>query len=470
MYDHSSLHVLRGRSGSISLFASPLKRPHLLALTLSLCGLMLSACGGCPKAQKAWDQARAHPSKVRSGPHWMLEVRPEEVTQRLSPAKSRVNRSKSKLKIKSPVSGLKLAPIRFKLNDFKWVIDGGSGTLRVVVGVMIEGKEILKINLKGSSPLRLDRKAKKLKLIVRADQFKRADMQLGADAKASLRRAIRRQIPKSLRRFVPESELMKLVRKGLKLINDKGYPIIREELLTPLGTLARLSWDLPDYPIKRVGIEVTDTAWRLGLWSTIKADGLGSRAMRFGVEKGKGASAGARLYISTPWVAAAGNWAMKTGKVPARFNRKGEPKKRGKARAALTWRSGKRPLKVHLWAGEQSKVSLCLYARAGVDPNLKIRGGKLIVNAKGKLERVEGNPLAKTAVHLSGIGEQTLQWHHKASAPTQLSVGGTSSPLKWLDVSLSADFVKVGIALGEESQAELTPPEPAELIYAQMSR
>ena len=453
MHDSSQRHRLYGR---------------LCYLLISLSALTLAACGGCPKAQRAWDRAQSAPKKIRSGPHWMLEVQPQEVTRRLAPAKGRVNKSKSKLKLDTPV-GVKI-PIRFKLNDFKWVIDGESGVLRVVVGVLIKGEEILKINLRGASPLQLDRKAKKLRLTLRADQFKRADMQLGDDARKALRKAIRKQIPKELRRLVPKKKLMKLVNRALKLINDKGYPVIRKELLTPLGTLVKLAWDLPDYPIERVGIEVTEEAWRLGLWSTIRADGLGSKAMRHGLERGAKVSAGARIYISTPWVAAAGNWAMKTGKMPARFNRKGEPSKKGSARAALTWRSGPRPLKVHFWSGAQSKLSLCLYARAGVDPNLGVKGGKLIVNAKGKLERVEGNPIAKTAVRLSGIGERTLQWHHKASAPAQMSVGDSKNPLKWLNVELSARYLRVGVDLGDRSISTSAPQTPLRARLANLTR
>jgi hypothetical protein len=378
------------------------------------------------------------------------------VTRRLQPAKKIVNKNKGKLKIKAPVPGVKLAPLTFRLNDFKWIVDGKRGVLKIIVGVMIKGKEVIKISLRGSSPLKMDLKAKKLKLAIRADQFKRADMTLGDDAKRALRKAINKQIPREFRRLVPERELLKVVKRTLKLINDKGYPIIRKKLLTPLGTLARLEWDLPDYPINRIGIQVNDEAWRIGLWTTIKADGLGKSAMSRGVDSRsqQSTSAGARLYISAPWVASAGNWAMAKGKLPSQFDRNGKPKKGGSARAAITWKSGKRPLKVHLWAGQQSKLSLCLYARAGVDPNIKVKAGELVVNAKGKLERVEGNPLAKTAVQLSGIGERTLQWHHNTSAPTKMKVGGKSTPLRWMNIELNSKYLMAGIDLGGASVSE----------------
>ena len=158
----------------------------------------------------------------------------------------------------------------------------------------------------------------------------------------------------------------------------------------------------------------------------------------------------------------------------ARRNRSGAPSKNGKARAALTWGSGKRPLKVHLWSGGQSKLSLCLYARAGVDPNLEIKGGELKVSAKGKLEKVKGNPIAKTAVKLSGISEQVLQWHHDTSAPTKMKVAGSTLPFKWAHVSLNRDYMMVGISFGggarRVSEAESQFPYGREVITALLHR
>ena len=421
--------------------------------------LVLTACGGCPKADQAWQRARAQSSKVRSGPHWMLEIQTQEVTRRLQPAKKSVNRNKGKLKVKTPVPGVKLAPLKFRLNDFKWVIDGKRGILKIIVGVVIQGKEVIKISLHGASPLQMDLKAKKLKLAIRADQFKRADMKLGDDAQRALRKAIYKQIPREFRRLVPEKELLKVVKRTLKLINDKGYPIIRKKLLTPLGTLARLEWDLPDYPINRMALKADGEVWRVGLWTTIKADGWGRSVMKRGIG-GQGSepmSVGARLYISAPWIASAGNWAMAEGKLPSQFDRSGKPKKGGRARAAMTWRSGKRPLKVHLWAAQQSQLSMCLYARVGIKPDLKVAQGQLVVNAEGKLERVEGNPLAKTAVRLSGIGERVLRWHHNTSAPTQMKVGGVSTPLAWMNIALNRRYLMAGIDLGGLGVSQALP-------------
>ena len=148
---------------------------------------------------------------------------------------------------------------------------------------------------------------------------------------------------------------------------------------------------------------------------------------------------------------------MAQGKLPSEFARSGKPKKGGSARAALTWRSGKRPLKVHLWAAQQSQISMCLYARVGVKPGLKVAQGQLVVNAEGKLERVEGNPLAKTAVRLSGIGERILRWHHNTSAPAQMKVGGISTPLAWVNVELNRRYLMAGIDLGGLGVSHVLP-------------
>ncbi len=427
---------------------------YLLSLIFSL--ICLSACGGCPKAQNAWESAKSVPSRLRSGPQWMLEVQTEEISSRLTRSKNKSSFKKSKIKLETPVPGVKLAPIKFKLSDFYWAVDGEEGVLKVTISALIKGQEILTLRMSGSSPIQLDTKAKKLRLEVRADQFKRASLKLGDGAERAMRRALKRQVPKKFRHLVPKKELIKLAKRALKKISQEGYPLIRKNILSPLGTLAKLEWSLPDYPITKMAVKVTDQVWRIGLWTTIKADGLGSKAMSRGVGSRSLKSAGARLFISAPWVAAAGNWAMATGKLPSRFNRRGEPTKKGAARATMTWnpsKTVKRPLKIHLWAGAQKPLNLCLYARAGVDPDLKIKSRKLSIKTAAKLERVEGNPLAKTAVNLSGIGERTLKWHHHSSAPSAMKVGGSKLPLRWLNVSLNRKFLMVGIDIGGGEQA-----------------
>ncbi len=457
--------------------SSKLLRTSCLLLTTFLFA-SLTACGGCPKAQKAWDAAKAVPKKTKAGPHWMLEVQTKEIHKKLSAGKDKKNYAKSKLKLKSPIPNFSLPSIKFELSDFQWVVDGDQGILKVKVSAMMKRMEILSLTLKGKSPLQMDKKAKKLRLQVRADQFNKASLKLGDGAEKSLRKAIKKQIPKELRGLIPKNKLIKFVKKSLKMISDEGYPLIRKNILKPLGTLAKLEWGLPDYPIDRIAIKVTDEAWRIGLWTEIKADGLGGKAMSHGVAKN---TVGARLFISSPWIAAAGNWAMSVGKMPARFNRKGEPKANGEAKAAMTWNAGakvKRPLKIHLFAGAgaglQKELDMCLYARAGVNPNLKIVGGALKVNAEGKLEKVEGNKFVKKAVNLSGIGKRTLEWHHKASAPSSMQVGGSKMPLTWLNVALNKNFAVVGIDLGgigkavsanEASAPEQSPQEqnPQEL-------
>ena len=432
-------------------YSVELKKNRLVFMLVML--IFLSACGGCPKAQKAWDTAKATPSSIKSGPHWMLEVQTKEIKRKLSSKKQKKNFAQSKLKLKSPLPNFNLPSVKFELSDFRWVVDGDQGILKVTISAFMKKMELLTLTLKGKSPLQMDKKAKKLRLQVRADQFNRASLTLSDGAEKSLRKAIRKQIPRELRGLIPKNELLKFVKRSLKMISNEGYPIIRKNILKPLGTLAKLEWSLPNYPIERIALKVNDKAWRIGLWTEIEAHGLGARAMSSGLAKD---SVGARLFISSPWIAAAGNWAMETGKIPSRFNRKGEPKADGVAKATMTWKAGKqvkRPLKVHLFAGAgmgvQKSLDMCLYARAGINPDLAIVAGKLKVNAKGKLERVEGNKLVKRAVHLSGIGQRTLEWHHKASAPSSMQVGGSKIPLKWLNVALSKNYAVIGIDLGD---------------------
>ena len=67
----------------------------LSRLTLLLMTATLSACGGCPKAQKAWDSAKMKPVNSKPGPHWMLEVQTKDVRSRLLSARNKKKFSKS---------------------------------------------------------------------------------------------------------------------------------------------------------------------------------------------------------------------------------------------------------------------------------------------------------------------------------------------------------------------------------------
>ena len=115
-------------------YSVELKKNRLVIMLMLL--TFLSACGGCPKAQKAWDAARATSVNIKSGPHWMLEVQTKEIKRKLSSNKQKKNFSQSKLKLKSPIPNFSLPSIKFELSDFRWVVDGDQGILKVKISAL----------------------------------------------------------------------------------------------------------------------------------------------------------------------------------------------------------------------------------------------------------------------------------------------------------------------------------------------
>lgn len=430
-----------------------------ILLSLLLGGsVLMSACGGCQRAQKAWDTANEEPEAVSSGPHWLLEMRASEITRHLSSAKAEVNRNQPKLKVPSPVPRLKLGAITFQLRDLSWVVNQERGLMTVSISAHMRGQALFSLQLTGDSPLEMDPKGKKLKLAIRGDQFKRASLQLDQGADQALKLALLARIPRELRPLLPERELTKVVTRTLSMVSEEGYPLIRDGLLKPLGTLVKMSWTLPDYPITQLALEANSELWRVGLWTSIKADGLGREAMQKGIKlkNQKTSQRDSRVYISAPWLAAAGKWAMGEGLLPARFDRSGRPDEKGEAYATMTWeRSGEeRPFKVHLWSGPAHTAAVCLYARAGLKPKIEIQEGKLRVDARGKLERVEGDPLVETLAKLSGIGERALSWHHKRAAPAEVKIGSTPISLGWERVEITSQYLIADLSLDRESSGK----------------
>ena len=451
-----------------------------LFLTILL-ALQCIGCGGCQTTQRAWDQALQGQQQYRSGPHWILEVDADEIEKQLNVAKNKVNKRPPKLKLPSSLPQLKLDAISFKIKGLSWVVDQEEGHLKVLVSVLMRDKEVTTLSLRGDSPIDLNHEERLIRLTVRADQFKKASLRLGKKSERAIRDALRSYIPRRLRRLVPESQIVKFAQKVLRRVSEQGYPLIRKQLLTPLGKLASFEWQLPDYPIDRLMLRATDKVWRIGLWTTLKADGLGEEAMMKGVrrpaeyastkgvrkgvrKKSHGEESMGRLVISAPWLAAAGNWAMEEGKLPSRFDRAGKPDEQGEARAAMTWQSTdlKHPLKVHLHADQEGGAPICLYARVGLDPQLEVKSSKLSMKAKGKIERVEGNVLVKTAVHLSGIGTRAFKWHHRAAASMKVKMGRTTIPLVWQSTQLTPSYLFVTVNVDKtKGKVSLLDPMPA---------
>ena len=119
----------------------------------------------------------------------------------------------------------------------------------------------------------------------------------------------------------------------------------------------------------------------------------------------------------------------------------------------LTWeaQSAQRPLKAHLWASRAQGAPLCLYARVGVDPQLKLKPtGALKLKGVGQVEQIEGNPFAELAARLTGVTERQLAWHTKASLPAHLKTSAGAIAWRWGEAEMSGEALSVALELASE--------------------
>lgn len=418
---------------------------HLFPLFLifALTPSLIACGGGCKSALRAWEKGTAE--RGGGGPHWRLEVPRGELDEQLSGARERSKAAP--WSPRSPLKGLPMPDLSFRLKRLDLEVSArDAAQLKLTVGLYAERQELLTLSLVGPSPLELDAKKHTMRLTVRADQFKKADLKLGEGSTRALKAAIAGWLPGPMRALVPASEIKRAAKELLKQVGDEGYGALREHILTPLGTLVRLEWGLPKVPIARVDVALTPALWRLDLYSTLKARGLPAPTpMPSGTN--------ARLSVSGGWVAAAANWAMERGDLPSRFSAKGAPSPRGPAIARLTWGgSGKgaqgadRPLKVHFLA-DAADIKLCLYARVGVDPDLSVEGGALKVKVEGGVEKVVGNPVAELAAEMSGLTERSLKWHASASLPRAIKTPAGSIGWSWLGARVAGGALEVSLGL-----------------------
>ncbi len=414
---------------------------HLFfALTLALALPHLTGCAaGCKSAQRAWEQGTK--PEGGGGAHWRLEVPRAELDEQLSGAAGQVKGAA--WRPRSPLEGLSLPKLKFKLKRLDLeASDRDAARLRVTVGLYAARDELLTLSLVGASPVQLDAAKRKARLVVRADQFKRADLALGDGAERGLKEALARWLPAPLRPLVPAAELKRAAGELLKLVSEEGYGVIREQLLTPLGALVRLEVGLPAVPVSRLDLSLTPALWRVELHTTLKARGLPA-------PRPLPAGGGARLSVSGSWLAAAASWAMGRGDLPGRFNTNGAPNPAGVATARLTWsraEEDRRPLKAHLLA-DPARTKVCLYARVGAAPSFSVAGGKAQVGVEGGVEKVVGHPAAELAAELTGLTERSLAWHASSSLPRSLKTPAGSFSWSWLDARLAGGALEVSLGL-----------------------
>lgn len=277
------------------------------------------------------------------------------------------------------------------------------------------------LQLGAVAPVRYDPAKGTLEIELRADMFESIAPRLDANATDRLTSALLDPVPSAFRGAL-RSTAQRAAQQGIDLLTRQAYSLLRAQVLTRLGTLARFEVQMPDLPLDAIALTTSGGAWMVDARLPFGARGLGARMP---------AAPGDALQmaISTDALTALGNWAMDRGKIPGRYTRAGKADPNGDFTAGLGWQSGARPLKVHMWSAEQ-QAGLCLHARAGASPLVSYREGKLDVGFEdGTIEEVTGPPLISSALDLMGISTEAFKFTRSIATRSTIKLGGSSVDL-----------------------------------------
>lgn len=302
------------------------------------------------------------------------------------------------------------------------------------------GRALFGLQMGAVAPVIYDPKRGTLQIALRADLFEKVAPRLDDGALDRLTGALLSPVPSMLRSALRPTA-QRVAREGVEWVTRQAYSLLRRQVLTPLGEVARFEFALPDVPLQGLALTSEQGQWVVDARLPFSAAGL----------PGKPAAAGESMSmaISTHALAHLGNWAMSRGEIPARYTREGKATDGGEFEAGFGWQSGQRPLKVHMWTAEVPQTGICLHARAGADPKVAFQKGKLNVGFEnGTIEELTGPPLISNALGLMGISTEAFAFTKTIATKTRLKFGSSKVGVEVTALELSGDSLRIDLSTG----------------------
>ncbi len=231
-------------------------------------------------------------------------------------------------------------------------------------------------------------------------------------------RGLQAQLPPMMQPLVPARDLEQAAAAITKTINSEATRILREQVISKLGPLARVVVHLPPMPLRDVSLGTLSAPVPALVIRARTTLPIASPATEVAPSSPRTVQVG----MSGAAAVALGNWAMDQGKVPARYNRDMQPDKSGAFSPRLAWvADAPRPLKMHVFATEPT----CMHLLVGARVSLAKRGDRVEVAASdGTVEQVDGSWPVKTAVWLDRMGKAPMAFLVEQSAIVGVEVAG----------------------------------------------
>jgi hypothetical protein len=346
----------------------------------------------------------------------------------------------------APVPGLpklSLAPKSLALQPAR----NDRAGFRLALGVRQGGDDLADVAVGVEVKPVVDAKRGKIALTIRPDDLRSVEPTLGAAAQKELGDALYGLLPGSAKMVVGKDGARDAATRLLREVTSKGWPVVRDHLLSDLGEVARFELSLDGLPLDHVALRDDPRAKALvvDVWTTLPGAG--------GLKAGDAAAPDkVRVRLSGATVAALANWALDNGRLPPRYDEKGKPQKDGDYLPAVLWRTGDdRPLALHVFATKGT----CLHATIGASPKVALATGKdgkpqLTVGvADGKVESVDGPLLIEIGAWLMSLWQDSINVSQNVVAQTKLKLPGgdwrmglTAAQLDGDNLVLDLDLVK----------------------------
>lgn len=409
-----------------------------LCLGLTVLGPMGCAGANCQRVKDSLDTFDARPGQAGPQDHLVVSV-PFSTVDPLLTNQARAIKGTS---VSLPaIAGVSLGRATARIQTVRLREREGQGVgLSVRVGLVSGKKTIVDAEIDATIVPRLDPTRGVVVLALDAKQIDGLRPSLGDSGVDQLVDFVWGQLPAGARQLTTKSQLKGLVAGISEPLLAQLSTALADNVLPDLGELARFELELPEVPLAsmRSSTSTGRLELRLDTGLPLPPVRLASGAVP-GLDERM-----VHVRIPGPLAAELGNWAMREGEIPRRYNLAGSPDPAGKVVAGLGWQSGPKPLKVHLWATEGD----CAEGIVSATPRVGIVKHELVLATDdASLESLRGSLKVRAGVWFSGLGRETFELTETTAASMRATVAGRPLQARVETATLRGDELIFGVVL-----------------------
>lgn len=421
--------------------------PTRLLLLLGLLSALASAAGCATAAcTRVRDDRRAFQQRRGSGDAAQMVVAVPLATLNQSLSWPLQKLKPVSVPLQVPGLDLGLGSLEISLRSVQ-ILPAAEGqlALRVSFALASRGRAITAIDLDATVTPQIEPQAHTVRLSLRAQDLVRVRPSLPPAERARFAAFLRGQLPAGAEALLGRGRIDDTAEKVLADLVERHFPAVRDNLLARVGTLVDVEIELPPVPLQRVVLRSPGQDLELWLHTTLPAAPLAPGPARV-------AGSDPRLVqvrMSGGAAAELANQGIARGQIPARYDESGEPSPTGAFEAAVAWRSGPRPLRIHAW----KQQPVCARVEFAGTPALGAERGELVLAVPdAKIERVTGAAKARVAFWFSGLGRQTFAFSQAIAGATQFDLLGVDYDATPLRAAAIGDDLFIDLSLAPSAR------------------